>query len=56
MVSPKVDGDEEEPGFSEPLEGISYIFVIFRNCCEFESFPPKCPKGLGLAPSLGSLL
>lgn len=50
-VSPKIDG--EEPSFSEPLEGISYIFLIFRNCCGFVGLSPsllnvvKCPRGLG---------
>lgn len=29
MVSPKIDGDGdgEEPGFSEPLEGIFYLLI-----------------------------
>lgn len=27
MVSPKIDGNWEEPGFSEPLEGIFYLLI-----------------------------
>lgn len=57
-VRPKIDGDGEELGFSEPLEGIFYLFLIFRNCCELETSlnVVKCPRGLGLASSASSFL